>query len=159
MQFILSIFPCLQELLICPENSQWDQCDSWLTQVQSHRRTFGPWWGIPLLWMPSILAVAMIMLMYKESYYIRKLEGKFPYLIPFIPPNILHFWKCLGAFHHKVNEVATPTQAAYDEDVGQDPQEPPQVDVLIFVAFLLIHDRFLKKKKNKQQRYSQNWSK
>lgn len=83
--------------------------------------------------------------MSKANYPSRKLEAKFPYLISFIPPNILHFGKCLGAFHHKINEVATPAQAAYDEDIGQNPQEPPQVDILILVAFLLIYYRLLKK--------------
>jgi len=97
--------------------------------------------------------MAMFMLMSKASKHSRKLEAKFPYLISFIPPSILHFGKCLGAFHHKINEVPAPAQAAYDEDVGQNPQEPPQVDVLILIAFLLIHDRLLKK-----QGCSQNWS-
>lgn len=81
----------------------------------------------------------------QRNYPSRKLEAKFPYLISFIPPSILHFGKCLGAFHHKINEVATPTQAAYDEEIGQNPQEPPQVDILILVAFLLIYNRLLKK--------------
>lgn len=87
----------------------------------------------------------MIMWMSKENYHSRKPEAQLPYLISFIPPNILHFRKCLGAFHHEINEVTASTQAAYDEDIGQNPQEPPQVDVLILVAFLLIHDRLLKK--------------
>lgn len=89
--------------------------------------------------------VAINLLMSKANYPSRKLEAKFPYLISFIPPNILHFGKCLGAFHHKINEVATPAQAAYDEDIGQNPQEPPQMDILILVAFLLIYYRLLKK--------------
>lgn len=89
--------------------------------------------------------VAMIMLMSKENYPSRKPEAKVSYLISFIPPSVLHFGKCLGAFHHKINEVATPTQAAYDEDIGQNPQEPPQMDILILVAFLLIYNRLLKK--------------
>lgn len=95
----------------------------------------------------------MIMLMSKANGHSRNLEAKFSYLVSFVPPSILHFGKRLGAFHHEINEVATPAQAAYDEDVGQNPQESPQVDVLVLVTFLLIHDRFLKK-----EGCSQDWS-
>lgn len=93
----------------------------------------------------AILNLVSNLLMSTANYPSRKLEAKFPYLISFIPPNILHFGKCLGAFDHKINEVATPTQAAYDEDIGQNPQEPPQVDILILVAFLLFYNRLLKR--------------
>lgn len=148
-----SIFPSLQELLICPGNPQWDQCASRLKQVQRYWRGLSCPGKEPLCLECCPQAVATIMLMSSANYHSRKLEAKFPYLISFIPPNILHFGKRLGAFHHKINEVAAPAQAAYDEDVGQNPQEPPQVDVLILVAFLLIHDRLLKK-----QECSQNWS-
>lgn len=139
-----SIFPSLQELVICPRNFQWDQCALQLQVQRYWRGLLGP--GRESLCLGCCPEpVAMIMLMSKANHPRSKLEAKFPYLISFIPPNVLHFGKCLGAFHHKINEVATPTQAAYDEDVGQNPQKPPQVDILILVAFLLIYNRLLKK--------------
>lgn len=148
-----SIFPSLQEPLNYPRNSHWDQCASQLKQVQRYWRSLlGP--GRESLCLGCCPeAVAIIILMSKANYHSRKLEAKFPYLISFIPPNVLHFGERLGAFHDKINEVATPAQTAYDEDIGQNPQKPSQVDVLILVTFLLIHDRLLKK-----QGCSQNWS-
>lgn len=148
MDFVIyckSIFPSSQDLLICTRNSQWDQFGFWIKQVQRYwRGLLGP--SRELLCLGCCpQAVAMIMLMSKAKYHSRKLQAKFPYLISFIPPDVLHFGKCLGAFHHKINEVATPTQATYDKDIGQNPQEPSQVDVLVLVAFLLIHYRLLKK--------------
>lgn len=140
-----SIFPSLQELLICRRNFQGDRCALQLQPVQRYwRALLGPGRESPCLGCcPQ--AVTINLLMSKGNYPSRKLEAKFPYLISFIPSNVLHFGKCLGAFHHKINEVSTPTQAAYDEDIGQNTQEPPQVDILILVAFLLIYNRLLKK--------------
>lgn len=140
-----SIFPSLQELLICPGNFQWDQCALQLQKVQRYwRKLLSPGREFPCLGCCP-RPVEINFLRSKASYPSGRLEAKFPYLISFIPPNVLHFGKCLGAFHHKINEVATPTQAAYDEDIGQNPQEPPQVDIFILVAFLLIYNRLLKK--------------
>lgn len=70
------------------------------------------------------------------------------YLISFIPANVLHFGKGLGPFNNKINEIATSTQAAGDEYIGQNSQKPSQMDVLVFVAFLLIHNGFLNARNN-----------
>lgn len=66
-----------------------------------------------------------------------------PYLIPFIPANILHLGELLGSLHHKVNEVPTSTQTADDEKVGQDTEKSCQMDIFFFVTLLFIHYWFL----------------
>lgn len=66
------------------------------------------------------------------------------YLISFIPANVLHFGKGLGTFNDKINEIATSTQAACNKYVGQNSQKSSQMNVLIFIAFLLVHNGFLK---------------
>ena len=60
-------------------------------------------------------------------------------LISFIPADILHFGKFLGSLYHKVNEVPTSTQAANDEEVGQDAEKSCQMDIFFFATLLFIH--------------------
>lgn len=62
------------------------------------------------------------------------------YLIFFIPAEIFACGKLLRPLHHEVDEISAAAEAANDQDVCQDSQEPPQVDVLILLVLLLIHD-------------------
>lgn len=55
----------------------------------------------------------------------------------------IHLSKLLRALHHKVDEVSTTPEAGYDKKVGQNPEEPSEVDVLIFLVLLLIYNGFL----------------
>ena len=61
--------------------------------------------------------------------------------------GILHVSKFLRPFHHKVDEVSTASEAAQDHKVCQNPEEPSQMDVLIFLVLLFIHDGFLQQGK------------
>lgn len=65
------------------------------------------------------------------------------YLIFFIPAEIIPCGKLLRPFHHKVDEVSTATEAAGDHEVCQDSQEPPQMNILILLVLLFIHDGLL----------------
>lgn len=49
----------------------------------------------------------------------------------------------LRALHHKVDEVSTSSEAGDDEKIGQNPEKPPKVDVLIFLVLLFIYNGFL----------------
>lgn len=60
----------------------------------------------------------------------------------------IHLSKLLRTFHHKVDEVSTASEARRDQKVCQNPEEPPEVDVLIFLVLLFIHDGFLQWGKN-----------
>lgn len=75
------------------------------------------------------------------------------YLIFFIPAEIVPCGKLLWPLHHEVDEVSAAAEAADDQEVCQNSQEPPQVDVLILLVLLLIHDGLLfLSKKNWQDR-------
>lgn len=65
------------------------------------------------------------------------------YLIFFIPAEIGPCGKLLRPFHHEVDEVPAAAKAAGDQEVCQDSQEPPQVDVLVLLVLLLIYDGLL----------------
>ena len=65
------------------------------------------------------------------------------YLVFLVPAQVVPVGKFLGPLHHKEDEVATSSQAADDHEVGQHTQEPPQVDILILLVLLLIHDGLL----------------
>lgn len=65
------------------------------------------------------------------------------YLVFLIPAQVIPASKLLRAFDHKVDEVSTASQDAGNEEVGQYTQESPQVDVLILLVLLFIHDGFL----------------
>lgn len=72
------------------------------------------------------------------------------YLILLIPAKVIPVGEFLRSLHHKVDEVPTPTKAAGDKEVCQNPEKPAQVDVLVLLVFLLVHNGllFLSKKKN-----------
>ena len=65
------------------------------------------------------------------------------YLVFLIPAEVIPAGKLLRPLHHEVDEVATPPEAADDHEVGKDPQEPPQVNVLVLLVLLLVHDGLL----------------
>lgn len=54
--------------------------------------------------------------------------------------------------HHEVDEVTAAAEAAGDQDVSQESEEPSQVDVLILLVLLLVHDGllFLSKRKRRE---------
>ena len=68
-----------------------------------------------------------------------------PYLVLLKPGEVVLVDLCelLGALHHEVDEVAAAPQGAQDEEVGQHPKEPAQVDVLVLLVLLLVHDGLL----------------
>lgn len=70
-------------------------------------------------------------------------------LVLFKPREIffIHIGKILRTLHHKVDEVSAAPEARRDQKVCQNPEEPAQMDVLIFLVLLLIHYGFLHRAK------------
>lgn len=68
---------------------------------------------------------------------------KWHYLIFFIPAEIIPCGKLLWPLHYEVDEVSTAAKAAGDQEVCQDSQEPPQVNVFILLVLLFIYDGLL----------------
>lgn len=65
------------------------------------------------------------------------------YLVLLVPAEVGPVGELLRPLHHEVDEVSAATEAAGDEEVRQDPEEPAQVDVLVLLVLLLIHDGLL----------------
>lgn len=65
------------------------------------------------------------------------------YLVLLVPAEVVPVGELLRPLHHEVDEVAAAAEAADDHDVGQDSEEPPQVNVLILLVLLLIHNGLL----------------
>lgn len=60
---------------------------------------------------------------------------------------LLHLCKVLRTFHNKVDEVSAASESACDQEVGQNPEEASEMDVLIFLVLLFIHDGLLQQVK------------
>lgn len=65
------------------------------------------------------------------------------YLVLLVPAEVVPGGELLGPLYHKVDEVAAAAQAARDQEVGQHSEEPPQVDILVLLVLLLVHDGLL----------------
>lgn len=65
------------------------------------------------------------------------------YLVLLVPAEVVPVGEILRPLHHEVDEVSAAAEAADDQDVSQDSEEPPQVNVLILLVLLLIHDGLL----------------
>lgn len=74
------------------------------------------------------------------------------YLVIFKPREIvcLPLRKLLRTFHHKVDEVSAASKDAQDQKVCHNPEEPSEMNVLIFLVLLFIHDGFLQRGKISQ---------
>lgn len=73
------------------------------------------------------------------------------YLVLLIPAEVVPGGKLLRPLDHKIDEVSATTKAADNHDVSQDSEEPPQVNVLILLVLLLVHDGLLFLSKQKQK--------
>lgn len=76
------------------------------------------------------------------------------YLVLLVPAEVIPGSKLLRPLHHKVDEVSAATKAAGDEEVSQDSEEPTQVDVLIFLVLLFIHNGLLISKQGGKRIYN-----
>lgn len=65
------------------------------------------------------------------------------YLVFLIPAQVVPASKLLWAFDHEVDEVSAASQDAGNEEVSQYTQESREVDVLILLVLLFIHDGLL----------------
>lgn len=65
------------------------------------------------------------------------------YLVFLIPAQVIPASKLLWTFDDKVDEVSAASQDAGNEEVGQYTQESPEVDVLVLLVLLFIHDGLL----------------
>lgn len=70
-------------------------------------------------------------------------ESDHYYLILLIPAEVVPCGKLLRSLHHKVDEVPTAAEATGDQEVSQDSEEPAQVDVLVLLVLLLVHNGLL----------------
>lgn len=70
-------------------------------------------------------------------------ESDHYYLILLVPAEVVPCGKLLRSLHHKVDEVPTAAEATGDQEVSQDSEEPAQVDVLVLLVLLLVHNGLL----------------
>lgn len=95
---------------------------------------------------PSEKTVKIIHKLLKKNLhhlYMNWGESDHYYLILLIPAEVVPCGKLLRSLHHKVDEVPTAAEATGDKDVSQDSEEPAQVDVLVLLVLLLVHNGLL----------------
>lgn len=65
------------------------------------------------------------------------------YLVLLIPAEVVPVGEILRPLHYKVDKVPAAAEAACDQEVSQNSEEPTQVNVLVLLVLLLIDDGLL----------------